>query len=169
LPRSRGVRWCDDDQLHVTLKFLGDVSDEQLPRVRDVLTNVSAQVEPFQAHLGTLGCFPSPRSPRVFWCGIADPAGACMRWVALADPLLAALGFEREARPFTPHVTLGRSKDRDGTNVLQRAFQTITGPPESEMTVDHVVLFESRLLPEGAQYTPLMTVPLGQSPRRPLA
>ncbi len=163
LPRVHGVRWCTDEQLHVTLKFLGDVTDEQLQRVQEVMRNVSAQVKPFEVRLGSLGCFPSPRSPRVFWCGLHDQAGGCARWLALADPLLAKLGFERESRPFTPHVTLGRSRDREGSLAMQRTFQTVVGPPESEMTVDHVVLFESRLNPDGAEYTPLTAVPLGQA------
>jgi 2'-5' RNA ligase len=162
LPRSTGVHWCTENQLHVTLKFLGDVSDAQLARVCDVIAATSTEVEPFSIRLGTLGCFPAPRSPRVFWCGITDPSGACARWVELADPRLAELGFEREARAYTPHVTLGRSKDRDGSAVLQRALQSTAAPPPNEMIVTSVVLFESRLLPQGAQYTPAATAPLGQ-------
>ena len=163
LPRARGVRWCTENQLHVTLKFLGDVRDAQIQPVCDALTTASAQSEPFVIRLGTLGCFPPPRNPRVLWCGIDDPSGGCARWMDQADRLFAELGFERESRAFTPHVTIGRSKTREGSEVLRQVRESATALPADEMTVESVVLFESRLRPEGAQYIPVATVPLGRS------
>jgi len=161
LPRLSEVRWCTEDQLHVTLKFLGEVADVQLPAVSEVLKSAAVAVEPFSIQLGGLGGFPSPRSPRVVWCGLADPTRGCARWVERADPRLGELGFPREERAFTPHITLGRSKSRGGSAALGRVLEGAMTPPAVEMQVTDVVLFESRLGPQGAQYYPLMKVPLG--------
>jgi 2'-5' RNA ligase len=161
LPRSREVRWCGEEQLHVTLKFLGEVSDVKRDRVCEVMADTSGQIQPFAIRVGGLGCFPSPRSPRVLWCGVEDRSDGCARWVKLADPLLAELGFEPEARAFTPHVTLGRSRSRNGGAALQRVLETSALAPGVEMEVGEVVLFESRLLPQGAQYRLIQRVPLG--------
>ena len=161
LPRTRDVRWCSEQQLHVTLKFLGEVADPQIAKVCEVVAAAAAQLQPFAVRLGGLGCFPSPNRARVLWCGIEDPAAGCQRWLTLADPLLAELGFERETRAYHAHITLGRSKARDGSAVIRRVLETVPAPPPNEMTVDHVVLFESRLGPGGARYYPVSTVPLG--------
>ncbi|MGD8454154.1 MAG: RNA 2',3'-cyclic phosphodiesterase [Phycisphaerae bacterium] len=163
LPRSREVRWCTEDQLHVTLKFLGDVADGRVPQVAEVMKTAAAGIEPFALRLGKLGCFPSPRHPRVLWCGLDDAANGCARWLAAADPLLGEMGFERETRAFTPHITLGRSKSSAGSGELQRALETTAPPPAEEIVVEEVTLFESRLLPQGAQYTVVATAKLGRA------
>jgi len=161
LPRTRDVRWCSEHQLHVTLKFLGEVADERIPEVCKVVAAAAVQLQPFAIRLSSLGCFPSPNNARVLWCGIEDPAAGCQRWLTLADPPLAELGFERETRAYHAHITLGRSKARDGSAVIRRVLETVPAPPPNEMTVDHLVLFESRLGPGGARYYPVSTVPLG--------
>jgi 2'-5' RNA ligase len=154
LPRTRDVRWCTEQQLHLTLKFLGEARDEQLSAVCDALAAAAADIEPFPLRLAGLGCFPAPRNPRVLWCGVEDEAGGCARWLAAADPLLEELGFPRETREFHPHITLGRSKSSAGAGVIRRVLEEATPPPPREMTVGEIVLFESRLSPRGAQYTP---------------
>ena len=161
LPKDRDVRWCAENQLHVTLKFLGEIDDDRLAKVCEVVRNVSTQIDPFTISLGPLGCFPNPRSARVLWCGIEDAAAGCRRWVELADPLLEELGIERETRAFTPHITLGRSKASGGARVMERVLETIAPPVAGEMQVAQVVIFESRLRPTGAEYFPLFTTPLG--------
>lgn len=162
LPRSREVRWCTEDQLHVTLKFLGEVEEGRIPKVCAALAAAGAQVEPFAVRLDGLGAFPTPRNPRVFWGGIADPAGGCARLVQLMDPPLEQLGFPREARAFTPHVTLGRSKSPAGNAVVRQALETARPPATAEMTVEQITLFQSILRPEGAQYVLVASVPLGR-------
>jgi 2'-5' RNA ligase len=161
LPASKHVRWCGENQLHLTLKFLGDVDDKTLSRASDVIATASAGVEPFSIRLSELGCFPGPSNPRVLWCGISDETEGCARWLAVADPQLAELGFKREQREFRPHITLGRSRDRAGADVLRRVLDEAPSPPAREMRVARVVLFESRLLGGGAEYHPVCTARLG--------
>jgi 2'-5' RNA ligase len=161
LPADRDVRWCTEHQLHVTLKFLGDVRDADVPKVCEAAAAASRQVEPFTIRIRGLGCFPSPRSPRVLWCGVDDPAGGCKRWVELADPLLDALGFPPEQRAFTAHITLGRVRGPGGGGVFQRVLETAAPPQTPEMQATHVTVFESRLLPTGAVYKVVTTAALG--------
>lgn len=163
LPRSDGVRWVTTNQLHLTLKFLGEVTDARISQVCDAAAQASAAVAPFPLRISGLGVFPAPRNPRVLWCGVEDPTQSCRRWVELADPLFADLGFAPETRAFTPHITLGRSKSTAGAHVLRETLETAKPPESPEMEVDRIVVFESRLLPTGAQYKALATLPLGGS------
>ena len=161
LPADRDVRWCTEHQLHVTLKFLGDVRDADVPRVCEAAAAASRQVEPFTIRIRGLGCFPNPRSPRVLWCGVEDPAGGCKRWVELADPLFDELGFPPEQRGFTPHITLGRVRGPGGGRVFQRVLETAAPLLTPAMQAGQVTVFESRLLPTGAVYKVVATAPLG--------
>lgn len=160
LPRGRGVRWCSPQQLHLTLKFLGEVEQSQLTGVRRALDAASAQLPPFELTLATLGVFPQPERPRVFWVGVDDPAEGCGRWLAAADPLFAELGFASEQRAFTPHITLGRSKSPEGGKLMRSLLSSLPKPGSPTMTADHVVLFESRLRPSGAEYRPVHSAAL---------
>jgi len=162
-PAEREVRWCTEQQLHITLKFLGEIRDAQLAPVCEAVRQASGQVAPFTIRIRGLGGFPNPRNPRVLWCGVEDPAGGCRRWVELADPLLADLGFTPESRAFTPHITLGRSRSPAGSRVFQKILETTPPPQTDMMVVRQIIVFESRLLPTGAEYKPLATIPLAAS------
>ncbi len=160
-PSSRDVRWCTENQLHVTLKFLGEIRPEQLSAICDAAQSACRQVPSFTLSVKGLGGFPTPRSPRVLWCGVDDPTQSCRRWVELADPLFAKLGFEPENRAFTPHITLGRSKSPAGNQLLREMLETAPAPETEPMTVRQVIVYESQLRPTGAVYTPRATLALG--------
>ena len=161
LPRHRDVRWCTDRQLHITLKFLGEVSDKQITAVCNAVKEASHSVEPFKIRVSGLGAFPETRNPRVFWAGVEDPEEGCARWVAAADPLFAELGFPPEDRAYHPHITLGRVKGTDGGRLVQRLLSELTPPSPPAMTIKEIVLFESRLTPTGAIYTARYRAKLG--------
>jgi 2'-5' RNA ligase len=154
-----GVRWCTAEQLHVTLRFLGDVADGDLKPVCDAVAQASAGRAPFPLRLTGLGCFPSPSRPRVLWAGV-DDGGVCGSWLGAADRRFAELGFAPEERSFHPHVTLARSKSPAGARMLQRALPELPAPREAAMLVRCITLFESRLEPGGARYLPAFTAPL---------
>ena len=143
------------------MKFLGQVADEQLPAVCDAVQAASSEIAPFSVRCAGLGCFPAPLNPRVLWCGLEDPAEGCARWVAAAEPRLADLGFKPEARAYTPHVTLARSKSRAGNSILRRILEDTAAPRCEELVVRQVVLFESRLDRSGACYVSMATTRLG--------
>ncbi len=151
---GRGVRWVRPEALHVTLFFLGSIAPEQVgPIARSVASEVGA-LAPFRLELGEAQLFPSPRRPRVVAVEVApedrlaELAGAVQRGVV-------AEGFEPEDRPFRAHLTLGRIKT--GRAPATRGL-TASG---ASCEVSEVVLFESELRREGAEYTPLQRMPLG--------
>jgi 2'-5' RNA ligase len=161
LPNHDGVKWVGPSQLHVTLKFLGEITDSKLVEICRLAEEVSRQVDPFSIRVQGMGVFPAPRNPRVLWCGVEDSAGGCGRWVSLADPLLTELNFKPETRAFTPHVTLGRSRSTAGGRVLRDVLEGATLPETPEMTASQVVVYESQLGPGGPRYKALATIPLG--------
>jgi len=160
--RVRDVRWCTPDQLHITLKFLGTVEPERLARVGEVLRAASREGTPFSLRRGPIGAFPSRGYPRVLWCGVEDPEGHCAAWVRRAEPLFEDIGFAHEQRPFHAHITLARSRSPAGARRLQQAAQAIALPGLPALQVDEVVLFESRLRPQGAQYSVVERFALGR-------
>jgi RNA 2',3'-cyclic 3'-phosphodiesterase len=162
LPAGREVKWVTEAQLHVTLKFLGELRDTQLKPVCEVIADVSRAVPPFSIRVCGLGCFPGPRNPRVLWAGVEDPTRSCQRWVTLAEPRFTDLGFPPEGRAFTPHLTLGRARSTAGGDVLREALENVRPPATEATLVTQVILFESRLAPRGAEYHHLATLPLGE-------
>lgn len=160
-PRADGVSWCSEPQLHVTLKFLGEITDPQLGRVLRVAEEASAAVAPFEFTVRGLGVFPAPANPRVLWCGVDDPTAGCRRWVEAADVLFEGIDVKPETRAFTPHITLGRSKSGAGSAVLRELLRTASPPMCPAMRAAEVVVFESILGPGGARYKPVARVPLG--------
>jgi 2'-5' RNA ligase len=154
------VRWTRDDQLHLTLKFLGPVDPSCVDSLISSLAAVAAATAPFVLTVTECGGFPSLAHPRVLWAGVSAPPLA-----ALAQEVDAACvrhGFPAETRPFHPHVTLGRVRDgRGGIGAeARRILDTAAGGLHGRAPVDDIVLFESQLGPRGARYTPVARMPL---------
>ncbi len=184
---SRDVRLGPVEQLHITLRFLGDVDEARIAPVRDIVY-AAAAAAPFDIAIGGLGCFP-PRGPRVLWMGVADQ-GECGRLVRAMEAPLAELGFAPEARAFRPHITLGRSRNRAGGEQIRRIVDDAAEPERAaramrrhdrrtppaaksrasriaaagggplSMRVEAITLFESRLGSGGAVHVPLLVAPL---------
>lgn len=157
-PRA-DVRWVACDQLHLTLKFLGAVADADVPRVSTVLDVVAADAAPIALAAGGLGAFPSARRPRVLWGGLTEGAAALAALAAAIDRAVAPLGFPRETRPFSAHLTIGRVRSPRGTGPLAAAVSPGVRLFGS-WTATAVVLYQSRLHPSGAVHTPVTTHPL---------
>ena len=111
---GRNVSWVAPDNLHVTLKFLGNVEPARLDDAVSALTVAAAVVAPFELAIVGLGAFPSPTRPRVLWAGLADGAGAAAKLARSVDSALAGHGFPPEDRPFAGHITLGRVREPRG-------------------------------------------------------
>jgi 2'-5' RNA ligase len=146
------VRWVQSAALHVTLKFLGEVSPDRADAIAGALDAAVAAVRPFEVGVGGIGGFPSLARPRVVWLGVeAHPALELLaNDVELA---LRPLGFEAELRPFRPHITLGRAKQ----GARPAAFDTLEQLAgrvayDGVAPVRSVDLMESTLRPEGASY-----------------
>lgn len=155
---SGEVRWVRSENVHLTLKFLGEVPDESTAHISRALGALAGRHEPFGLVPSGFGGFPSGRKARVIWAGTRGDVEAL---AALAEDLessLEPLGFEREKRPFSPHLTLGRARRRPVRVEVERDSPE-TGFPG--FRVEEVVLVESETNREGARYTPLETFGLG--------
>jgi RNA 2',3'-cyclic 3'-phosphodiesterase len=152
--QTRGLSWVREDNLHLTLRFLGEVEPVTLERVREAVTAAAAGVAPFTVSLGGLGGFPPGRSPRVLWAGVAAGAEEIMALHAALETALAARSVPKESRAFHPHVTVARARDPRGAGGLRSALGT--GPVFGEARVTALHLMRSELDPRGARHSVLM-------------
>jgi RNA 2',3'-cyclic 3'-phosphodiesterase len=145
------VRWTKPGGYHLTLKFLGEIDEPTVERVKAVLRAAASRHKGFPLRLHGTGAFPSERSPRVLWLGIeAGPELAALQ--GDLEAALGAEGFPREDRPFKPHLTLGRVKGRDRLDKAMAELAKHAADDLGGMTAVKVALFESRLRPGGADY-----------------
>ena len=126
-----GVKWVASDQLHFTLKFLGDVEDSELHGVCSAVIEAVRGFAPFEVVLAGLGAFPSPSRPRTVWAGVADGEQQLVAVQKAVDRALRRLGYPRESRKFTPHVTLGRI--RQGNATLARLTERLRENAQTEL------------------------------------
>jgi 2'-5' RNA ligase len=157
------ARWVRPESLHVTLKFIGEKSEESVENIKLALSSI--QANPIEITLRGYGFFPTPKAPRVFWIGIES--GPQLAALAKAvDDAVAALEVPREDHPFSPHLTLARGGRRsgapgwrkgDGPNLsfkrLQEKLSTRPVPEFGTMTAREFFLYQSQLLRGGARYT----------------
>lgn len=158
---TTALRWVPVSNLHLTLKFLGEVEPSRVAAIAEVLGALSANYAAMPITLDGLGVFPTPRRPRVVWAGLTGPAALAQLAAAVEDGM-HALGFDREARAFMPHLTLARVR-RDAQPAqlagLQPALAQQTVPAVSGL-LEQLVLFESQLKPSGAVYNSLVRIRL---------
>ncbi|MFQ5513289.1 MAG: RNA 2',3'-cyclic phosphodiesterase [Myxococcota bacterium] len=147
------VRWVPEENLHLTLKFLGDIDPERVPvLVRNAQAKLGRQ-KPFSVALGGLGSFPDARRARIIWLGVSRGAAELARLARRLDAAAARIGVERERRPYRAHLTLGRLRQPSAIPLAELAPAPDAEPPCFE--VSEVVLYESRLSPSGASHVPL--------------
>jgi RNA 2',3'-cyclic 3'-phosphodiesterase len=157
------VRWVDPDQIHLTLKFLGEVRPERVTRVMEAVARVASKTQPFTMVMGGSGAFPTTRRPKVIWLGAeASPELRCLKHDVEWE--LAPLGFEREVRAFHPHVTLGRAK-ADARAGDFRGFEDLVAAMDfrAEILVRSIDLMKSTLSVRGARYEKVLTAKLGHA------
>jgi 2'-5' RNA ligase len=160
LARHRAaVRWVRDDNLHLTIKFLGDVAAGPLETLRADLSAVLRDAVPLAATVHGLGVFPDARRPRVVWVGLACAGLAAV--AAAVDAAAARIGVTPETRPFSAHVTLGRVSGPARWTPLGREIATRAAEDFGTCTIDALVGFRSDLRPDGALYTKLWSIPFG--------
>ena len=152
------VKWVEPKNMHLTLKFLGETQEDQLPDLKEAACETAC--EPFSLALTGNGAFPNLRSPRVFWIGVKDPEKRLTKLAEQLDYNLSQFGWEREKKRFSPHLTLGRVKDRSGLAEVCTAFEQAEFAP-AEFKVDAFYLVESQLRPSGPIYTDLVRFTLG--------
>jgi 2'-5' RNA ligase len=149
------VRWVEPSKLHLTLKFLGEVAGERVPKLAAAAAARLAGRGGFEVALGGFGAFPNTRSAQVIWVGVRQGASELARLARRLDAAAAKIGVARERRPYQPHLTLGRLREPESVP-LERA-PAVEIPP---FRVDEVVLYESRPDAGGSRYVALAHLPL---------
>jgi 2'-5' RNA ligase len=159
------VRWVDGQGIHLTLKFLGDIPARQIDEVRGAMDRAAADGKPFPVTVEGLGCFPNLNRPRVVWAGVRAQAelGDLQSRLEIE---LEGVGFAREERAFSPHLTLGRV--RDGIPDSRRAAIGAAVAAEKtgasvSMKAGGFSLFRSVLRPGGAEYTVIYSAQFNKS------
>lgn len=165
-PLNRAVAWVPRDNLHLTLRFLGDQSEERLEEAVVALELAAGAGEPFSLGLHGLGAFPGLERPRILWVGVAEGALAARGLQARLEARLAERGFPPEARPWHPHLTVGRVFDdrrwrREATPALRLAVAQAGSRAVARLAITAISLMKSDLEPAGARYTELASRPLG--------
>lgn len=149
------VRWVKVERIHLTLKFFGNIEEEQIANISSVMEESAAETSAFPLSIKGLGAFPSTRAPRVIWLGLHGWEENLLPMQREIETGLEAVGFRPEKRPYRPHLTLGRVKSLKGkgglVDLMERETEVNFGP----FVVDRIVLFRSDLRPTGPIYTPL--------------
>ena len=160
---ARYVRWVAPENIHLTLKFLGDVDATQMAALQRAAMDACAGSAPIILRIAGAGAFPGTRRPNVVWIGISGEVERAARLAQKIDDACAALGFAREARPFSPHLTLGRVK-RDAPLFDRRSIGEMIVNAQvgalGELRVERVSVMKSELRPGGSVYTRLLGVEL---------
>ena len=153
---NAGIKWVSEDNIHLTLRFLGNTDEETLSRAASVLEGIAAGSGPFPVRLKGLSSFPQGfSSPTVVWAGLSEGATESAQLSESIGSALVGLGIPKEGRHFSPHITLGRVKSGRNSDKLRKAIESSTFTASSITTVDHITLFRSALAPGGPVYTPI--------------
>src|SRR5262249_2148089 len=153
------VSWTRPENIHLTLRFLGEVDERRIGEVEKVCVTSAAEFQPFTLSLNDTGVFPNARQPRVLWAGLAGGIAKAAEMGKRLDDGLALIGFEREDKDFNPHLTIGRVKSNRKTRELI-ALADARRVPALSFVVTEIVLMKSELHPAGARYTPIAKVSL---------
>jgi len=158
----KAIRWVPAENMHLTLRFLGEVSSGNLQALAGMLRSEANRHPAFSFSVGGLGAFPNPRRPRVIWVGMEAPGELTALQKAI-ETETNHLGYPAEERPFSPHLTLGRISQNarpEEVNLVARALGEVKVETVGQVQVRQVHLFRSDLHPSGAVYTKLFSFDL---------
>lgn len=150
--KSKGIKWVAVENIHITLKFLGEVNEGLMPDIQKRLAPVCAARNIFGVNIKGAGAFPNFKYPNVLWIGI-DESEKLKRLYEDMEDVLSELGFEKENRKFSPHLTIGRIKDRKGIESVIKEIYTFKDAFFGSIDVNEILLMRSILKPEGAEYS----------------
>jgi 2'-5' RNA ligase len=153
LSASADVKWVDPENMHLTLKFLGNITQEEVNKATKILDAVSTTIHPFTISISDVGAFPNASNPRVIWVGIDRGKEQLVELYTRIEDGLAGEDFQKDERPFSPHLTVGRVRGPKNKDKLKAAITNETFVSDDVITVDRVILFRSDLKPSGPVYT----------------
>lgn len=154
---GRDARWTRPEGIHLTLKFLGEISDAQTKQVVEALAALG-HFAPFSVEIRGFGFFPGANRPRVFWAGVMAPP-TLAELAAQVESAMERIGFARESRAYSPHLTLARFQVPRPQPALQSAAADQAAKSLGKFEASEFFLFESKLSPQGAQYRKVVKFP----------
>ncbi len=158
-----GIKWVNTEGIHVTLKFLGNISREQKIEISKILKETTKEISPFNLEIAGLGAFPDLGRPRVLWVAINGEVAKLTRLQQEIDSLLSSRGFPKESRPFVPHLTLARLSDSmlpEEKRKIGTFIKSVKLEAGFQFNAEAVSLIRSKLTPTGAIYSCLFTAKL---------
>lgn len=156
------VRWVRPEGMHLTLKFLGETGEERVAPLVEAVSSVARGFVPFPISVTGAGGYPNLKRPRVLWTGIIENSGTLFRLANGIENATEKLGWEREKRKFSPHITIGRVKGNINIARLTTAMERIREEHLGDQEVGEVVLYSSKLQPGGAVYNKVQVFGLGK-------
>lgn len=154
------VAWVPAEKIHLTLKFLGNTDDSLIPKIKERISNKLLHYNAFYINIIGIGCFPSEKRPRVLWVGVerSDILQSILKEI---DTECAGLGFAREDRPFSPHLTIGRVRSQKGVAEMLRRFTEFRTTDFGTVEAKSIHIMKSELKPAGAEHTSIAEIPIG--------
>lgn len=149
--RYERIKWVEDHNIHITLKFFGETDEKKIPGITAVLRNVAGTIKPFPLQLKGLGIFGSSYEPRVVWTGI-EPYRELVDLMKQIHAELKTIGFEPDRQNLVPHLTIGRIRELRDRQLFQQVVEENKKIISAEMTIREIFLYESILKKEGPVY-----------------
>ncbi|GAB4269126.1 MAG: RNA 2',3'-cyclic phosphodiesterase [Thermincola ferriacetica] len=159
-PEGFRIKWAERQNLHLTVKFFGDISEQQIGRLKDMIPERLNRVRSFRFKLTKIGGFPNLKNPNVLWTGVCDAGSNLARLHEIIDEIAEEIGLARDAKKYIPHLTLGRLKKQPEKAFHLSPQGTVEGITGLTVHVGEVILYESRLTPAGPVYKSLARFPL---------
>ncbi len=157
------VRWVRPEGIHLTVRFLGETGPDRIDPLAEEMRKVCANLHSFPISIAAMGSYPSLKRPRVIWAGVEEPSGILKNLWISTEKAVTRLGWEREKRGFSPHITLGRVKGSINLARLTEVLQTMDEKNWGQQEVLELVLFSSRLEAAGARYEAIRVFPMGRT------
>ncbi len=154
------IRWVNPGNVHLTLKFLGNIKEEMLQTIINSMKKVCSSTNPFNLEIKGIGMFPNIKSPRVLWLGVENNS-FIMSLQAGIEKEMEKAGFKQEERKFKAHLTIGRFRSSPGKEDIFKSVSTHEKDSFGIINVNSLLLMKSDLNPEGARHTMIAEIPLG--------
>jgi 2'-5' RNA ligase len=157
------ARWVRPENIHLTLKFLGDISPDDIDKIGTAMAGAAVDFSPVSVSVGGIGVFPGIKRPRVIWAGLGGDIRSLLDLHSRLAGKLAEAGFPKDKKSLKAHLTLGRIKQAANPATLRRMMTGYAGLSSEEFTFNPAILFKSDLKPSGAVYSKLKQAKLGMT------